>query len=85
MNKQLIIVALMVSLPWGLSQAREKESYCHWGNGMTEDRLDTADDALLSETRPTHANAINEARGCGQNLGLLGGSPCIHMRNAYGR
>ena len=23
--------------------------------------------------------------GCGQNLGLLGGSPCIHMRSAYGR
>ena len=23
--------------------------------------------------------------GCGQNLGLLGGSPCIHTTSAYGR
>ena len=23
--------------------------------------------------------------GCGQNLGLLGGSPCIHTTNANGR
>lgn len=54
-------MALVLFLPWSDSQAREKEAYCKWGNGMSESRLDTADDALLSERRPTHSTAIKAA------------------------
>ena len=48
-------------------------------NHLAQEVIDNSVDEALAG----HARSISG--GCGQNLGLLGGSPCIHMRNAYGR
>lgn len=56
-----ILVSLFILCLSVTAEARDKEPYCIWKTGITESRLEIADNALLSETKSSDDAAIQAA------------------------